>query len=76
MAGELLEQAVAEAERNGAPRVQITFCIGNDAADRAYSKAGFKFHDEKRNPEFEAVTGAPGLRRYVRDVPARNVTNR
>lgn len=73
---QLLEQAVAEAERNGAPRVQITFYIGNDAAERVYAKAGFKFHDEKRNPEFEAVTGSPGLRRYVRDVPAMNVTNR
>lgn len=68
IAVELLEQALAEAERNGARRVQITFYIGNDAAERAYAKGGFKFHDEKRNPEFEAATGAPGLRRYVRDL--------
>lgn len=76
IACELLKQAVAEAERNGAPRVQITFYIGNDAAERAYAKAGFKFHDEKRHPNFEAVTGAPGLRRYVRDLPATNLTSR
>lgn len=75
IAGELLEHAVAEAERNGAPRVQITFYIGNDAAERAYANAGFKFHDEKRNPDFDAATGAPGLRRYVRDLPAPNVTS-
>jgi GNAT superfamily N-acetyltransferase len=76
IAGALLGHAVAEAERNGARRVQITFYIGNEAAERAYAKAGFKFHDEKRNADFEAATGAPGLRRYVRDLPPTKVKSR
>ncbi len=68
LAGLLLERALADGRRSGARQAQITFMIGNDAAERAYAKAGFRFKDEKRNPDFEAASGAPGLRRYVRDL--------
>jgi hypothetical protein len=47
---------------------QITFCIGNEAAERSYIRAGFRFAEEKRNPYFEAAAGAPGFCRYVRDI--------
>ncbi|MGH9717199.1 MAG: GNAT family N-acetyltransferase [Candidatus Acidiferrales bacterium] len=66
LTGQLLEHAVREARRNGANLVQITFFIGNDAAEHAYAKAGFKFKDEKRDANFGAIAGAPGLRRFVR----------
>jgi GNAT superfamily N-acetyltransferase len=68
LAVQLLERAVGEARSSGAREAQITFFIGNDAAERAYLKAGFRFKDEKRHPDFEAATGAPGLRRYVREL--------
>jgi len=67
LVGLLLERALADGRRSGARQAQITFMIGNDAAERAYAKAGFRFKDEKRNPDFEAASGAPGLRRCVRD---------
>ncbi|HVB86447.1 MAG TPA: GNAT family N-acetyltransferase [Candidatus Dormibacteraeota bacterium] len=66
LAGPVLEHAIAEARSKGASQVQITFYIGNDAAERAYAKAGFKFKDEKRHSDFEAACGSAGLRRFAR----------
>ncbi|MGH9738666.1 MAG: GNAT family N-acetyltransferase [Candidatus Acidiferrales bacterium] len=68
IAPQLVERGVAEAKSSGARRVQVTFMIGNDAAERAYAKAGFRFKDEKRSRDFEAASGSPGLRRYTRDL--------
>ena len=64
----LLDEALAEGRARGFARAQITFLIGNDAAERAYARAGFVFDDERRHPDFEAAVGAPGLRRFVRDL--------
>jgi hypothetical protein len=47
---------------------QITFYIGNRAAERSYIRAGFAFAEELRHPDFEAVTGSPGFCRYVRTI--------
>ena len=52
----------------GFARASITFVIGNDAAQRCYAKAGFAFAEEKRNAAFEAITGAPGFRRFSRAI--------
>lgn len=68
LASQLLERAVEEAQRSGARQMHITFFIGNNAAERTYSKAGFQFADEKRHPDFEAATGTPGLRRFSREL--------
>ncbi len=68
LASQLLERAVEEAKRSGARQTHITFFIGNSAAERAYSKAGFQFAGEKRHPDFEAATGTPGLRRFSREL--------
>jgi hypothetical protein len=40
----------------------------SEAAERCYAKAGFAFAEEKRDPAFEAVTGAPGFRRFERAI--------
>jgi GNAT superfamily N-acetyltransferase len=64
----LLEHAIAAGKQKGHAKVQITFLIGNDPAEKSYRKAGFRFAEEKRSLGFEAVTGAPGLRRYERDI--------
>ncbi len=66
----LVDALMSEVLRQGVERghklAQITILIGNDAAQRAYEKAGFKVHDERGTKEFEAAIGAPGFRRFLR----------
>ena len=64
----LLDRAVQEGRFRGFSEAQITFLIGNESAERAYSSAGFRLADERRHPDFEANAGAPGLRRVVRSL--------
>jgi GNAT superfamily N-acetyltransferase len=64
----LLGHAVAAGQTAGFRRASISFLIGNEAAERCYAKAGFVFAEEKRDPEFEALTGAPGFRRFEREI--------
>jgi GNAT superfamily N-acetyltransferase len=61
LAGELIRQVLPEGKRSGMREAQITFFIGNDPAERAYTNAGFKFSGERRSLEFETATGSPGL---------------
>lgn len=65
LAGRLIAAAVERGRREGFGEAQISFFIGNHAAERAYAKAGFALEEERRHPDFEAAVGAPGLRRYV-----------
>lgn len=60
----LLAHALSEGGVVGHRRASIVFYIGNDVAERCYAKAGFSFAEEKRDPDFEALTGAPGFRRF------------
>ncbi|QOZ31697.1 GNAT family N-acetyltransferase [Bradyrhizobium sp. CCBAU 53421] len=62
----LIARALADGKAAGYSRASISFLIGNDAAERCYSKAGFAFAEEKRDAAFEALTGAPGFRRFAR----------
>jgi GNAT superfamily N-acetyltransferase len=62
----LIAQALAAGKSAGFARASITFYIGNEAAERCYAKAGFRFAEEKRHSSFEALTGAPGFRRFER----------
>jgi translation initiation factor 4G len=64
----LLEHALTAGKHAGYKRACIVFYIGNEAAERCYAKAGFVFAEEKRDPEFEALTGAPGFRRFERAI--------
>ena len=64
----LLEQALAAGRARGYRRASISFLIGNEPAERCYAKAGFSFAKEKRDPAFEALTGAPGFRRFARAI--------
>lgn len=66
----LLARALDAGKQAGFSRASISFLIGNEAAERAYAKAGFAFAEEKRDPAFEAITGAPGFRRFVRTIQA------
>jgi ribosomal protein S18 acetylase RimI-like enzyme len=64
----LIDRALATGKAAGFERASISFLIGNAAAERCYAKAGFRFAEEKRHPEFEALTGAPGFRRFERAI--------
>jgi ribosomal protein S18 acetylase RimI-like enzyme len=62
----LINHALAAGRVAGFERASISFLIGNEAAERCYAKAGFAFAEEKRDSAFEAITGSPGFRRFVR----------
>ena len=64
----LIDHALAVGRAAGYRQASISFLIGNEAAERCYAKAGFAFAEEKRDPAFEALTGAPGFRRFARGI--------
>ena len=64
----LIAQALTAGRQAGFDRASISFLIGNEAAERSYARAGFVFAEEKRDPAFEALTGSPGFRRFVRAI--------
>jgi len=64
----LIGHALAAGRAAGFTRASISFLIGNEPAERCYAKAGFSFAEEKRDPAFEALTGAPGFRRFARAI--------
>jgi GNAT superfamily N-acetyltransferase len=64
----LLEAVLDQGRREGFRQAQVSFYIGNTAGERAYRKAGFRYLDEKRHPDFERVIGSPGMIRYVCDL--------
>jgi ribosomal protein S18 acetylase RimI-like enzyme len=64
----LIEHALSAGQLLGFKRASISFLIGNEPAERCYAKAGFVFAEEKRDPAFEALTGAPGFRRFARAI--------
>jgi ribosomal protein S18 acetylase RimI-like enzyme len=64
----LIGHALSAGKAAGFAQASITFLIGNEPAERCYAKAGFSFAEEKRDPAFEAVTGAPGFRRFARAI--------
>lgn len=64
----LLDHALRSGQANRFKRASIGFYIGNDVAERCYARAGFRYAEEKRHPDFETLTGAPGFRRFERDL--------
>lgn len=64
----LLEAILDKGRKQDFHLAQVSFYIGNTPAERAYRKAGFRYADEKRHPDFEAVIGCPGMVRLLRDL--------
>ena len=64
----LIAQALEKGRAAGFRRATISFLIGNEPAERAYAKAGFALAEEKRDPAFEALIGAPGFRMVAREI--------
>jgi ribosomal protein S18 acetylase RimI-like enzyme len=62
----LLAAVLDKGRARGATVGDVGVLIGNDRAQRAYEKAGFRVTGEKRHPEFEAAYGCPGIRELSR----------
>ena len=58
----LLAEVLEKGRKRGASIADVSVLIGNDPAQRAYEKVGFKVIGDKRHPEFEAVYKCPGMR--------------
>jgi ribosomal protein S18 acetylase RimI-like enzyme len=59
----LLEDALAQARREGYDEIQLSVMIGNDAAQEAYEKMGFKVLQTKTSPALEKKLGCTGYHR-------------
>lgn len=66
----LLQAVLGRGRERGFERAQLGVLLGNTPALRAYGRAGFQVHDEKRDPAFEAAVGCPGIARMVCDLKA------
>jgi ribosomal protein S18 acetylase RimI-like enzyme len=64
----LLEEILAAGRSKGATIAEIGVLIDNDAAQRAYEKAGFALVGEYRHADFEAAYGSPGTRELRRTI--------
>jgi ribosomal protein S18 acetylase RimI-like enzyme len=64
----LITHALDRGREAGFARATISFLIGNEPAERCYARAGFAFAEEKRDPAFEALIGAPGFRMFARGI--------
>jgi translation initiation factor 4G len=64
----LLAEILDRGRAQGATIADIGVLIGNDAAQRAYEKAGFAVVHEKCHPEFEAAYKCPGIRELSRQL--------
>jgi ribosomal protein S18 acetylase RimI-like enzyme len=64
----LMTEILERGRELGATHADIGVMIGNDPAQCAYEKAGFRVTGEKRHHGFEAIWGCPGLRQLSRDL--------
>jgi len=58
---DLLEKVLERGRQRGYKYAQLDMLIGNAPAQRAYEKAGFRASDEREDPEFAKIFGAPGI---------------
>jgi len=70
----LMQEIMERGRKRGATVSDIGVFIGNDSAQKAYQKAGYKVVDEKTHPEFEAVYKTPGIRTLRRALRVSRIT--
>ncbi len=64
----LLDEILDRGRKKGFKLAQIGHLINNTPARRTYEKSGFKFDCEKRDPNFEAIFGTPGITKLLMDL--------
>jgi ribosomal protein S18 acetylase RimI-like enzyme len=64
----LMEEIMERGRERGAKASDISVFIGNDSAQAAYQKAGYKVVGEKTDAAFEAVYGSAGIRTLRREL--------
>jgi ribosomal protein S18 acetylase RimI-like enzyme len=64
----LLAAVVERGRERGATVADVGVLIGNDNAQRAYEKAGFRVIEELRDADFEAAYNCPGIRALRRKI--------
>jgi len=64
----LIEEELNGAARRGCRLAQITTYMGNEAAQRAYEKSGFRTLDEKPCSQARQILGVPGFLRLTREL--------
>ena len=64
----LVAEILDRGRNKGFKIAQIGHLINNTPARRTYEKSGFKFVCEKRDPEFEAIFGTPGITKLLMDL--------
>jgi ribosomal protein S18 acetylase RimI-like enzyme len=63
----LMRAAIEEGAARGFKLAQITLLVGNDRAQSAYEKCGFRLHEERGSDAFRAAMGgASGFRSLLR----------
>lgn len=65
----VLTAQLRRGEALGFRQAQISLRIGYEPAMRAYTSVGFRYADERRDPEFEKTFGCPGLIRLTQTIP-------
>jgi ribosomal protein S18 acetylase RimI-like enzyme len=66
--GHLLQQALGSGVRRSLLRSQVSTYVGNHAAIGAYEKVDFRIDRERRDPDFEALLGVPGMVTMLRQL--------
>jgi ribosomal protein S18 acetylase RimI-like enzyme len=64
----LLAAIIEKGRSRGATIADVGVLIGNDGAQRAYEKAGFRVVENIVSTDFEAAYGCPGLRELSRSI--------
>lgn len=64
----LFEHVLEEGRSKGFSRAQILCLIGNQPAQRAWERNGFRLRTERRSEAFEALFGCPGAKLFAQDL--------
>ena len=64
----MIDEILDKGREQGFRKTQISCFIGNVKAQRVYERAGFEVVEERRDPEWEAVMGCPGISRMQMDL--------
>lgn len=61
----LMDTILAEGRRRGYRQAQLALLLGNDRAERAYERHGFRIVAARTHPSMERALGSPGVARMA-----------